>query len=300
MTAEIGVIGAGPAGLAAAAALRRAGRSVVVLEKSRGIGGRLATRRTRSGLDFDHGAPNVPGRPLPFAAFLDGAISAGHGATWRGGVVGLPGMSGLLAGLTAPLDIRFETEVTAVTRTAEGWRLETGAETAHFAGVICTAPAPQTARLCASIPEIVEAAAAARMTPCWTLMAAWETAGQLRATPPAPLALVTDTATKPGRSPVPHRFAAHASTEWSIANLEEDREAVQAALLPALAEATGATGEPLYAATHRWRFARVVEPLGRDCVTAPGGLVAAGDWVAGPEAGDAYASGLAAAAALSG
>jgi predicted NAD/FAD-dependent oxidoreductase len=300
MTAEIAVIGAGPAGLAAASALQRAGRSVMVLEKSRGIGGRLATRRTRTGLDFDHGAPSVPGRPLPFAAFLDGAISAGHGATWRGAVVGLPGMSGLLAGLAAPLDIRFGTEATEITRGAAGWRVAMGEESLTVAGVVCTAPAPQTARLCASIPEIAEAAHAARMTPCWALMVAWEDAGSVPATLPEPLSVVTDTASKPERAAGPHRFTAHAETGWSEAHLEADRETVEAALLPVLAGAVGAAGAPLYAAAHRWRFARVAQPVGLDCVVAPGGLVAAGDWVSGAEAGDAYASGLAAAAALAG
>ena len=71
---------------------------------------------------------------------------------------------------------------------------------------------------------------------------------------------------------------------------------MEAALLPVLAGAVGETGAPLYAAAHRWRFARVAQPVGLDCVVATGGLVAAGDWVSGAEAGYAYASGLAAAA----
>ncbi|NCV02464.1 MAG: FAD-dependent oxidoreductase, partial [Proteobacteria bacterium] len=41
------VIGAGPAGLSAASRLALSGIDVTVLEKSRGIGGRVASRRTR-------------------------------------------------------------------------------------------------------------------------------------------------------------------------------------------------------------------------------------------------------------
>ena len=42
---DIAVIGAGIAGLVCAQQLSQAGYSVVVVEKSRGLGGRLATRR---------------------------------------------------------------------------------------------------------------------------------------------------------------------------------------------------------------------------------------------------------------
>jgi predicted NAD/FAD-dependent oxidoreductase len=61
------VIGAGLAGLTAAHHLQAAGRSVVVLEKSRGLGGRLNTRRH---LDSraDRGVPYLePQGPLTAA-----------------------------------------------------------------------------------------------------------------------------------------------------------------------------------------------------------------------------------------
>ncbi len=45
MADRIGIVGAGMCGLAAAAELVAAGREVAVFDKSRGIGGRLATRR---------------------------------------------------------------------------------------------------------------------------------------------------------------------------------------------------------------------------------------------------------------
>ncbi|MGD1705068.1 NAD(P)/FAD-dependent oxidoreductase [Dapis sp. BLCC M229] len=51
---DIAVIGAGIAGLVCAQEVQKAGYSVVVLEKSRGVGGRMATRRV-SGSRADHG-----------------------------------------------------------------------------------------------------------------------------------------------------------------------------------------------------------------------------------------------------
>jgi len=55
---DVAVVGAGVAGLAAAAALRAAGRSVVVVERAGRIGGRAVTVREPSlgGVAFDHGA----------------------------------------------------------------------------------------------------------------------------------------------------------------------------------------------------------------------------------------------------
>ena len=52
---QIAVIGAGIAGLACARELARADAKVTVFEKSRGLGGRLGTRR-QGNFAFDHGA----------------------------------------------------------------------------------------------------------------------------------------------------------------------------------------------------------------------------------------------------
>lgn len=294
MTGPVAIIGAGLAGLTAARALRSAGVRVTVYEKSRGIGGRLATRRTRDGLDFDHGAPGVAAEPPAFAAFLREAVDAGDAAPWAGGIAGAPGMSALTRSLAAGLDIRFGAQVEAVTPTVDGWSVDGEA----YPAVICTAPAPQTARICGAIPAIARAAAAARMTPCWTLMAAWDASAGAPDGLPAPLASVTRSSGKPGRAPTPERWVAHASLEWSLANLEREKQDVAPALLEALSLALGLDpAAATYAAAHRWRFARVAQAVGMPCV-AVGDIVAAGDWLLGPDAGDAHASGLAAAAAI--
>jgi renalase len=54
MSFDVAVVGAGMAGLVCAQQLRRSGDRVVVLEKSRGLGGRVATRRL-AGTWADHG-----------------------------------------------------------------------------------------------------------------------------------------------------------------------------------------------------------------------------------------------------
>ena len=68
---RIAVIGAGLSGLAAARRVIAQGHDAVVFEKSRGLGGRLATRRTDDGMPLDHGAPALEapdGTLLPLGA----------------------------------------------------------------------------------------------------------------------------------------------------------------------------------------------------------------------------------------
>ena len=72
------VIGAGISGLAAATELARAGCKTIILEKSRGIGGRMATRRVGAAV-CDHGAQFFTVRTRAFAATVTEAEAAAQG-----------------------------------------------------------------------------------------------------------------------------------------------------------------------------------------------------------------------------
>ncbi|MCB0825499.1 MAG: FAD-dependent oxidoreductase [Armatimonadetes bacterium] len=68
---RIGIVGAGMAGLAAARTLRKAGHDIVIFEKSRGFGGRAATRRIGP-YTFDTGATVIsPGEGHLHRAMID-------------------------------------------------------------------------------------------------------------------------------------------------------------------------------------------------------------------------------------
>jgi len=78
---DIAVIGAGIAGLICAEQLRQAGYSVVVVEKSRGFGGRAATKRLPN-FRADHGLRYLErsGRLLP--VFIDALVDRGVLIPW--------------------------------------------------------------------------------------------------------------------------------------------------------------------------------------------------------------------------
>ena len=88
------VIGAGITGVSCAAALRAAGRDVLVIDKGRGIGGRMATRRVRldqGEISIDHGAQYLRGDTPRFRA----ALAQAGAQTWPEGgnserLVGMP------------------------------------------------------------------------------------------------------------------------------------------------------------------------------------------------------------------
>ena len=77
---DVIIVGAGIAGLAAAQQLTASGLKVCVLEKSRGVGGRLATRRitTLHGeVLVDHGAQYFTCRSLAFQEVLAPLLAQG-------------------------------------------------------------------------------------------------------------------------------------------------------------------------------------------------------------------------------
>lgn len=84
------VIGGGLAGCAAARALADAGHPVTLLEKSRGLGGRMATRRVTLPLaaepaaevHFDHGTPAFTARGRAFELAVQAMAARGAVAPW--------------------------------------------------------------------------------------------------------------------------------------------------------------------------------------------------------------------------
>ena len=69
------IIGSGLAGLSAANELAKNGSKIIVVDKGRGVGGRLASRRIGEAV-FDHGAQFFTARSAPFKACVAKWIEA--------------------------------------------------------------------------------------------------------------------------------------------------------------------------------------------------------------------------------
>ena len=317
---RVAIIGAGVAGVTCARRLAERGCRPIVFEKSRGLGGRLATRRLPDGVSFDHGAQYVTARGPTFRALVRDAIDAGVAGNWSpiGSVeavpgsdpwyVGTPTMSTLMRPSADGIEIRLSTEITGIVRQEEDWRIQTdsGMEVEPFRAVVVTAPAPQARRLVAAEPLLVERLADVRMASCWALMV--QLAGptdpgfDVLRSPNDVLAWVTRNGSKPGRDGGWETWVAHAGVEWTRRHLEGDRDVVAGLMLDALLPLIcRSRPEIRYAAAHRWRYARTVQPLGAPFLASENGsLVVAGDWCLGARVECAFDSGRAAADAIAG
>lgn len=300
---KIIVIGSGMTGLSCARRLVDAGAEVTILDKGRSIGGRLATRRTREGWQFDHGAQYVTAHDPGFQAVLQAMHAAGAADVWDDGasephMVGVPGMNALAQHLSTGLEVRQDETVLAIGPSGQGWSVVTESDREHAARVVITIPAPQIPNLIGPDHPLAKRIVPVEMTPCLTLMAAFGDDQPIpftsRRDPDDALSWISYNSAKPGRSD-PGCWVAQASVRWTTDNLERERDELAHLMVPMLCERIGADPDAvLYAAAHRWRYANVKTPLGapflRDSTES---LYLGGDWCQGPRVEAAWTCGRA-------
>lgn len=300
--AQVFIIGAGLAGLACADALSAADIAFRVVDKGRGPGGRCSSRRSPVGR-FDHGAPFFRTTSPAFAARVDSWRTAGLAAELSlpdGQVhLGTPAMNSFLRHEAERLGAEFGVEIASPRPAAGGWQLLTTA--GHPVGeadwVVFAAPAPQSSQL---LPQgsLRDAAASAIYAPTWTLMAGFDRdvpmpADPVLSVPDGPIAQVIVQNRLPGRDPG-GRLVAHARHDWSEARLELDRESVADELMDIARNSIADFPATAHLDAHRWRYARVVQPVGSSFgLDTRARLATCGDWHLGPDCEHAWLSGRA-------
>jgi len=309
------IVGAGISGIAAALALRARGIDPLLVDKGRGIGGRLATWRLEQGL-ADYGAQFFTVRDPRFATLVERWCEEGWVEQWFGGAhpryIAAGGMNALARRLAGGFHIQQSAKVTAISHGPSGWQLALEAtlprpgqpalpapEPLQAEALLLTPPVPQSLELLysggADLPASVRTALGRiRYAPCLAGLFLLEGPSGIQAPgllehglPPALAKLIDQQAKEVSTEPV---VVAHASGDWSGAHYHlPDAELLvrlQAICQPLLAA-------PIKSAVlKRWRYAQaeVVHPAPYLEVTdAPAPLLFAGDGFQDPQDPAAHA-----------
>ncbi|MDA0347285.1 MAG: FAD-dependent oxidoreductase [Verrucomicrobia bacterium] len=313
---EIVVIGAGMSGLAAATELKRSGMQVLVLDKARGVGGRLANRRI-DGAVFDHGAQFVTARDDRFVALLADWHKQGIVKEWYrnnlndgGGhprFCGSPTMSAIGKELARNLDLLLQGSVTAIQLDGDKWsvHLREG-ERIQAKAVVMTPPVPQSLAILDAGNVAISGTTRSRLEKikyekCFAIMAILDgpslipAPGSLKPET-GPIAWIADNQTK-GISELT-AVTIHATGEYSEANWEGDRDKVAQELLFASQQWLGASVVKYQ--VHGWRYSKPVTTDEDRCsvINQHPPLIIAGDAFGGPRVEGAALSGWAAAETL--
>jgi renalase len=311
------IIGAGLAGLTAARHLTQRGQAVILLDKGRGVGGRLATRRIEHAR-ADHGAQYFSARTPDFQQLVQEMIRENVVTEWRVATgednpfgsrypryIGTEGMNGIAKYLARDLTILTNERVVKLEiNPAGGCFALTEADQTYTADrVICTLPAPQALSLLHDSQFALAVADEAALQaihyqPCIAVMVLLNapsripTPGAFRFGDDNPISWVADN-TQKGISPSQPSVTIHASAAVSAARFDSDLDTLARELIGQLAGWIPADSV-VSVQTHRWRYslADVRHPEPFLAVPGPFPLLLGGDGFGMGNVEGAFVSGL--------
>lgn len=312
-TPRVAIIGAGLTGLSAARRLVEAGIEAELFDKSRGVSGRVATRRLEFrelALRFDHGSPFLTSAQFQAIQTLTNSLTMppdpapldirAHSELDDEAVISISiGINQVGKWLARGLKIHLSQQVTEILPSDGNRRWKIVAEDAVFIDdfdwVVTATPPRQAAEILRMRDSaVVTALNAIEPEGCWSLMLVTE--------PALPLNLVSDPGNEiiervinengKGRSSK-HLglYTVHAKRPWSQRHMESSKADVQNAMIAALQAIGFGSKNILHAQLHRWLYAGVVQPLDQPYLAdMQRGLICAGDWCLGNDIDSALAS----------
>lgn len=321
---RVAIIGAGLSGAAAARTLADHALPVTVFDKSRGAGGRMASRRLEE-YRFDHGAVCFHARHPAFRHIVRSWLDEGIAAVWPGAgmrvtaegtwseqppgggrrFTGMPGMTAIARHLLQDIALHTQQQITRLEPTAAGWMLHTDASAAFgpFDYLILALPAPQAAEL---LQDRHPAAAEQLRQLPWavirTVMAGFQEPlpglnWSLAEAEGPILGRIVRNQTRPhSGGATGESLVLHSTPEWGRTHAELDAESTVTALLAEFGRlARLDLPRPEVTSAHRWKYAQP-QALLTTTGAQHGGAVAVaelhresiglcGDWVAAERAG---------------
>ena len=315
---EVAIIGAGVTGLATAS--RLSPRNYRIFEKSRGPGGRLASKRMDA-VRADIGAQFFTVRDHRFQVAVESAVAAGFVTQWKPNMgtfqdhqpiaspdhqarfVGHPYMNSLGRFLSQDIEIQTESRVQMVEPNGDLFRLILPSQEPLTADcVLVTAPVDQMVAMLQHF-DVEQLGSRFAMDPTWTTVLSVEE--PLRGSAGEPFDalfggdhplfdFIAVENSKPGRQS--NYIVVHATPEWSTQHLESDPAEISELIREAFSETFQVTTQARL--SHRWRYARPINPkftAQKGIYQVSPNLWVAGDYLAGGRVEGAYLSGLEAA-----
>lgn len=312
---KVAIIGAGIAGLSCAKRLTALGFQVRLYEKSRGVSGRMSTRKTED-WSTDHGAQYFTARDSLFIEELNQWVDANVAAIWNPRLkvfkknqwqesvssekryVGIPAMNSPGKYLAKSLPIEFNQTIDRITYKKDQWQLhslEIGNIEGPYDWLVIALPAPQALALTKYIDKSIEEIANnANMNGCWTVMARFAESLGL----PFDAAFINDEIiswisrnnSKPNRTGL-ETWVIHANPQWSQEWIElEKAEAAKQILY--CAKKFGLDCTQANISIHRWRYASgYINPIPGFRLQEDLRLGFCGDWLNGGRVEGAWLSG---------
>jgi predicted NAD/FAD-dependent oxidoreductase len=324
----IAIIGAGISGLAAGIELKKSGHEVIIFEKSRGYGGRMATRYAENdkNLKLDHGVPFIISESDDFGKLIEKLSAKNILKEWKGKLIfrdqngkqkvdnqdikrfNAPnGMNSIGKFLGNDLDIRFSERIKrlAIDEKQHNWRLisESGI-IEKIDALIISAPAPQAVELLSTAGKGINAQSMikeldkVKYAPQFALMLTYNHKDE----PDWGMMNVDDeiinfiSYESKKRDLDKTAIIVHSTPDFATKYLDKDREKVTDLMLERLISLIGKWADyPEWKQTHLWRYSQTRNWLPYDFMEISGNdtpLALVGSYMKGKTVESAYLSGL--------
>ncbi|MDA9817652.1 FAD-dependent oxidoreductase [Flavobacteriaceae bacterium] len=315
---KIAIIGAGISGLTIAKKLEKL-NEVTVFDKSKGIGGRMATRRVDN-YHFDHGAQFFTAKSNEFKELCQKAKSDGIIEEWncnfveitrnqtsrrwsfgndKAHFVAKPQMNNLCKYIAKDLNILLGKQVKSINFDNKKWSLKTIEDEIfnNFDYLILAIPSHQAINLIPKDFKYFDTISNIKMTGCFTLMIGFKEKLSIEfdaaLVKESNISWISVNSSKPER-PNGFSLVVNSSNKWADENIEEDLEVVKEKMITSLKEIIDFDSNNIdYQNIHRWRYANANSQKGNKSLFDPNlNLGICGDYLISGRVENAFLSGL--------